>query len=124
MSKVLVLSIGGIAGTLARYFLANSVYRYCGTAFPYGTMVVNATGCFLIGFFGTLAENKISFGPNLRLLLMVGFCGAFTTFSTYIFETNGLVRDGEMVKAALNVIISVLLGFFVFKIGMILGKLF
>jgi fluoride exporter len=123
MGKVVVLSIGGVLGTLARYFLANGVYRCCGTSFPYGTLAVNAIGCFLIGLFGTLAENKLSFGPGMRLLLMVGFCGAFTTFSTYIFETNGLMQDGEMLKAALNVTVSILAGFLVFKLGAVLGQL-
>lgn len=123
MEKIMVLSVGGVLGTLARYFLATAVYRQAGTLFPYGTLLVNAVGCFLIGFLGALAENKISFGPQLRLLLMVGFCGAFTTFSTYIFETDGLLRDGEIYKAFLNLTVSVVAGFVLFKLGMMLGEL-
>jgi fluoride exporter len=122
MFKVIYLSLGGILGTLARYYLSNASYRILGTEFPYGTFFVNMLGCFLIGLFGAFAEKKLFFGPELRLLLMIGFCGAFTTFSSYIFETNGLLQNGELLKAAANIFLNILAGFFLFELGMMIGK--
>ena len=123
MIKWLSLALGGLAGTFARYALAGVVYRIFGTDFPYGTLAVNLSGCFLIGFLATLADEKFLLGPNLRLLLMIGFCGAFTTFSTFILETFNLMRDGEMLRAFMNVLVSVIAGFFIFWIGMLIAKL-
>ena len=116
------LIIGGAFGTLARYMLAGAVYRGFGTAFPYGTMVVNLLGCFIIGFLSTIAEQKFVLGSDVRTFLMIGFCGAFTTFSTFIFETNGLIRDGEVMRAFVNVLVSVIAGFILFRLGVLLGE--
>lgn len=121
--KWISLIAGGVTGTVARYALAGFVYQVFGTAFPYGTLAVNLTGCFLIGFLACLAEEKFLLGPNARLLLMIGFCGAFTTFSTLILETTALLKDGEVWRAFLNVMVSVAAGFFVFWLGALLGKL-
>lgn len=116
------LILGGTAGTLSRYLLAGWVYAVLGTNFPYGTLLVNLIGCFLIGFLAALAEEKFLLGPEARLLLMVGFCGAFTTFSTFMFETANLLRDGETLKAFMNVAASVIVGFLVFRLGVFLGE--
>lgn len=123
MAKFIYLAIGGLTGTFARYFLAGAVYELLGTRFPYGTLIVNLTGCFIIGVLTTIAENKFLLNPNTRVLLMIGFCGAFTTFSTFIFETSNLIRDGETLRAFVNVILSVIIGFIVFRIGMFLGDI-
>ncbi len=116
------LIIGGTLGTLARYGMAGASARLLGNNFPYGTFIVNLTGCFLIGLFVVLADTKLSLGPNTRLLLMVGFCGAFTTFSTFILESANLIRDGETLRALINVIGSVILGFICFRIGILAGE--
>jgi fluoride exporter len=121
-TKVLNLVIGGTAGTIARYALAGFVYRIMGTDFPYGTMIVNLSGCFLIGFLASISENKFMLDPNTRVLLMIGFCGAYTTFSTLIFESNNLLKDGEMVRAFLNILVSVIVGLIVFRFGSLLGE--
>lgn len=110
-------------GTVARYLLAGIIYEAAGTSFPYGTLAVNLFGCLLVGFFAAVSENKFLLDPNLRLLLMVGFCGAFTTFSTFILETSNLIRDGETFRAFLNVIFSVLIGFIVFRVGVFIGDI-
>ncbi|MFA5059792.1 MAG: fluoride efflux transporter CrcB [Candidatus Omnitrophota bacterium] len=123
MDKILYLSLGGIVGTLARYGLAGVVYRFFGTSFPFGTFAVNILGCLLVGFFASLSDKKFLLDPNTRLLLMVGFCGAFTTFSTLILETDHLLKDGEMIKAFLNILLSVVVGFIVFRVGIFLGKI-
>ena len=124
MTKWISLLTGGIAGTAARYLLAGAVYSWLGTQFPYGTMIVNLIGCFLIGFFAVLAEEKFLLGPNARLLLMAGFCGAFTTFSAFMLETANLMKDGEILRAFLNVLISVIAGFMFLRLGVLLGKIF
>ncbi len=123
MANWLSLAAGGIAGTLARFLLAGGINRSLGTGFPYGTMAVNLSGCFLIGLFDAMAEARFLIGPTGRLLLMTGFCGAYTTFSTLMFETANLMRDGQMLRAALNFLGSGAAGLLLLRLGMMLGKL-
>ncbi|HOW58622.1 MAG TPA: fluoride efflux transporter CrcB [Candidatus Omnitrophota bacterium] len=122
MVKWLGLTAGGVLGTFARYFLSGFIYRIFGSHFPLGTLVVNLIGCFLIGFLAVLAEEKFLLGPNARIFLMIGFCGAFTTFSTLILETSNLSKVGENLYAFLNIAFSIVLGLFVFRLGVLLGK--
>jgi fluoride exporter len=123
MEKWFYLIGGGILGTLARYVLSGVIYQRIGTDFPYGTLLVNLIGCFLIGFFDTVFQEKFLFSPVLRIFLMAGFCGAFTTFSTFMLETGNLIRDGETLRAFFNVILSVIIGFIVFRLGVLLGEI-
>lgn len=123
MTKIVYLILGGAAGTLARYFLSSSIYGWWGVNFPYGTLVVNYAGCFIIGVLSGISDKRLLIGPHARTLLMVGFCGAFTTFSTFILETNNLLKDGEVFKAFLNVLLSVAAGFVIFRIGLLLGEI-
>lgn len=122
MIKFIHLIIGGATGTVARYALSGVAYRIFGTSFPYGTFSVNLIGCFILGFLVSLTEKKLFLDTNTRLLLMVGFCGAFTTFSTFILETANLIKDGEATRAFLNVLLSVVIGFIVLRIGILLGE--
>ncbi len=123
MMKWIYLSFGGIVGTVARYVLSGAIYQAFGAQFPYGTLIVNLIGCFMMGILTTFADQKFLLDPNLKILLMVGFCGAFTTFSTFIFETSNLIRDGEMFKALANVLLSVFIGFLVFRLGILCGEI-
>ena len=123
MEKWLYLIGGGILGTVARYVLAGAVYQKMGTDFPYGTLLVNLIGCFFIGFLDAVFEKKFLLGPNLRILLMAGFCGAFTTFSTFMLETAHLIKDGESWHAFGNVMLSVVVGFIAFRFGVLLGEI-
>ena len=122
MLKFLHLVIGGAVGTVSRYALGGFVYRCCGTGFPFGTLAVNLLGCFVIGFLASIAEKKFILGSDVRTFLMIGFCGAFTTFSTFIFETDNLLRDGEIAKALLNVVSSVIFGFILFRLGSFIAE--
>ena len=116
------LVAGTLVGGVARYALAGAVYQALGTRFPYGTLVVNLAGCFLIGWLNSLAEAKLLLGPNARVLLMVGFCGAFTTLSTLMLETSNLMKGGETFRAFANVAATIILGFIVFRLGEMLGE--
>jgi CrcB protein len=117
------LIIGSIAGGFARYFVAGEIYKRTGTGFPWGTLIVNVTGCLLIGLFNSLAEEKFILSPEQRILMMTGFCGAYTTFSTFILETSGLLRDGEFFLGTANVAVSVLAGYAFFRLGAFLVKI-
>ena len=123
MIKFVNLVIGGAAGTVARYLLGGAVYRFMGTNFPYGTLVVNISGCFILGILAAFSDKKFMLNPDARLLLMIGFCGAFTTFSTLIFETDNLVRNGQMIRAFGNVFASIILGFLLFRLGTFIGEI-
>lgn len=117
------LIAGGVLGTLCRYWLAGAVYEKMGTTFPYGTLIVNLSGCFLIGFFSAVITDRFFLGPNSKILLMTGFCGAYTTFSTYMLETGNLVKDGQVGRAFLNILVSTIVGFGAYWLGMVLGEI-
>jgi len=123
VSKLIHLIIGGATGTIARYALSGATYRIFGSGFPYGTFVVNLTGCFILGFLASFTERKLLLNVDIRLLLMIGFCGAFTTFSTVILETANLIKDGEGTQAFLNILASVVVGFIVLRVGVLLGEI-
>ena len=122
--KWFLLAMGGAAGALSRYLLGGLIFQILGTRFPWGTLVVNVIGCLLIGFLGTVAGGKVIENPQLRITLFAGFLGAFTTFSSFSFETWVLFKDGEMGLGGLNVLLSLMLGFFALGIGIFLGKIF
>jgi CrcB protein len=122
MMKLLNLILGGAVGTVARYLLGGVVYRVLGTSFPYGTLIVNVSGCFILGILTALADKKFILGPDARLLLMIGFCGAFTTFSTLIFESDSLLKNGQAMRAFTNIFASVIIGFILFRVGGLIGE--
>jgi len=121
MTTWFLLIFGGSLGTLFRYGLGGLVQQFFGTRFPFGTLVVNVAGCFLIGLFFSLSESRGALSPGSRLLLMTGFCGAFTTFSTFMLETDNLLRGGEYGLMFLNLAGSLFAGFLLFRAGMFLG---
>ena len=102
----LLIALGGAVGSLLRYLVGQAVQRTSATGFPVGTMFVNISGCFLIGILVRQFMN-VQLTPELRALLIVGFCGGFTTFSTFSAETLGLIEGGEYVRASAYVVLSV-----------------
>ena len=120
--KIGLLTVGGTLGTLARYGLAGLVYRLLGSRFAWGTLAVNLIGCFLVGFAAALADEKFVLGPNVRLFFMVGFLGAFTTFSTYMLESINMLGQRDVALALANVIGSTVLGLVLVILGMGLAR--
>ncbi|MCC7371609.1 MAG: fluoride efflux transporter CrcB [Chloroflexi bacterium] len=113
----LVISVGGILGANTRYLVTLYVAERFGTAFPYGTLIINVTGSLVIGFFLTLATERLNLDPLWRLFFATGFLGAYTTFSSYTYEAAQLIRDGAFGLALLYLFGSVLAG----MIGVFLG---
>ena len=122
--RYLVISLGGVLGANARYLLGNWVAARYGTSFPYGTMLINVSGSFVIGFFLVLITERFVVHPNWRLFFAVGFLGAYTTFSTFSFETATLMQSGSWWLALANMIGSVVLGLVAVLVGMALARLF
>jgi len=95
VNDVLVISIGAILGANARWFLSRFAARVLGSVFPYGTLFINVTGSFIVGFFMIWASERVLLDPRWRLLIVIGFCGAFTTFSSFAFETMAYFEQGQ-----------------------------
>jgi len=110
LTAAMAVGVGGFFGALARYQVAMMVARRLGTSWPYGTFVINMTGCFVIGFFVTLTSEKVVVHDAWRLLFPIGFVGAYTTFSTYEYETARLIADGAWARAASYVAASTVVG--------------
>src|SRR6266542_3491978 len=110
MGPFLAISLGGILGANARYLVSLYIAERFGTAFPYGTFLINVTGSLVIGFFLTLATERLAIDPLWRLFFATGFLGAYMTFSTYTYEAALLLRDGEYGPALVYLFGSVLVG--------------
>ena len=106
----LVIALGGALGSVARYAASGAIARGLGEVFPWGTLIVNVTGCFAIGLFATMTgpHGRFFVPTELRQFFIVGFCGGYTTFSSFSLQTLALVRDGDIVRASANVVASVL----------------
>jgi len=122
MTKLAWLAAAGALGTLARYGVGGGVQRALGEAFPWGTLVINAVGSLLFGLVWSLAEERMMISGETRVILLVGFMGAFTTFSTYAFETSAMLRDAEWSFALANVLSQNVLGIVCFFAGLALGR--
>ena len=123
MIKILSLIIGGSIGTLSRYLLSNTVHKMLGLRFHYATLIVNVIGCLIVGFLAGLGSGRFKLDTNAQLFLTVGFCGAFTTFSTFMLETSNLIKSGETFNAFLNVSLCLVVGFLLFRVGILLAEL-
>lgn len=120
--KWLLLFAGGGLGSLLRFALATLVDTRAGPPFPWGTLAVNVAGCFLIGLVATLADERSLLTPPLRLFLVAGVLGGFTTFSTFGMETWRLIEDGELVSALLNPLASMGFGMIALIAGVLIGR--
>lgn len=116
-SRYLMIMLGGATGSLLRYLVGSAIMTRAAGRFPLGTVVVNITGSFLVGFIMTILTDRLNPHPNWRYLLVVGFLGGYTTFSAFEWETLGLMRDGARWLGLLNGAGSVLLGYIAVWLG-------
>lgn len=122
MQKLLLIGLAGALGALTRYSLSGFVQRYSGFTFPVGTLVVNLLGTFLFGFIWSLVEQRLVISVETRVVILSGFLGAFTTFSSFMFETSALVGDGQWGYALLNVAAQIIMGMVAIFLGLAAGR--
>src|SRR5258707_10687351 len=123
MANYLWIALGGALGTVARYWFSGFVARIIGETFPWGTLLVNVSGSFIIGFFATLTgpDGRMFVGSTARQFVMVGLCGGYTTFSSFSLQTLNLLDDGEWLRAGGNIVLSVALCLIAVWLGQVLA---
>jgi CrcB protein len=122
MRQLLAIALGGSVGAMARFLVATGIYAWLGRAFPHGTLFVNVSGSFLMGFLTELMLQRFSLAVEYRAAILVGFLGAYTTFSTFALETLYLFEEGNLAKAGLNILLSAVLCLTAVWIGLVLGR--
>ncbi len=122
LQKLLLLAGAGALGTLARYGISGAAQRAFGGEFPWGTLAANMVGCFLAGAFWSLAETRLSISGQTRTIVLMGFMGAFTTFSAYMLETGEMLRGAQWSWALGNVALQNCGGIVLFFIGLAVGR--
>ncbi|MCC5468557.1 fluoride efflux transporter CrcB [Pelosinus baikalensis] len=123
MLRIIAVAVGGSIGATARYLVSVWAAERFGADFPYGTLIVNVVGCFIIGIFMTLTTERFIVNPYWRLLITVGFVGGLTTFSSFSYETFRVLEDSNMIMALYNIGLNLLLGFAATWIGIGVARL-
>lgn len=121
--KYLAISLGGILGANARYLMTGWAAERFGTVFPYGTFIINISGAIILGFFTAFIQDRAFIHPNYRLFFATGFCGAYTTFSTYTYESLRLLQDGSLLLGFTNIIGSIVVGMLGVFLGFGIGRM-
>ncbi|MBI3549086.1 MAG: CrcB family protein [Elusimicrobia bacterium] len=124
MTRWLLLSGGSVAGGMLRFAVAGRLQDRAGAGFPYGVLGVNASACLIAGLVTAMSQDRLKIGPEARLVLLTGFCGAYSTFSTLIVDTAGFIHTGAWRLAGANIVASLVLGLAAFRIGEVLGRVF
>jgi len=119
--QYLAVGLGGSLGAMARLLVATTCARFFGTAFPTGTFVINISGSWFLGFFLALIGGRFMVSDTTRLAVAVGFVGAYTTFSTYMFESSSLLEQGSGIKATVNLLGSLVVGLIAVRVGIWMG---
>ena len=122
MRDFVIVSIGAIVGANARWVISRYAARLLGPVFPYGTLIINIAGSLIVGFFIIWTSERVLVDPRWRLLIVVGFCGAFTTFSSYAFETMAYFEQGQWALMVANVLSNNLLCLGAVLVGMALAR--
>jgi CrcB protein len=123
LERLLLVGAGAFAGAIARYLVSLWAAERFGAAFPIGTLLVNASGSLLLAFLVVLTTDRLGMGPAARLLLGTGFCGGYTTFSTFSYETLTLLEAGALLPGVLNLAASLALGLLAAMAGVWLARL-
>jgi CrcB protein len=123
LQKIIAIAIAGAVGTLARYWLGGLAQERFNSSFPAGTFAVNMVGSFLFGVVWALAAERLVISSEVRTVVLVGFMGAFTTFSTFMFETGALMRDSQWLLAFGNLAAQVIVGLICLFLGLALGRI-
>jgi CrcB protein len=123
LKNFLAISVAAIVGANLRYLLSRIAARQFGPVFPYGTLVINVVGSFIVGFFIIWTTERVLIDPRWRLLVVIGFCGSLTTFSSYAFETMAYFEQGQWVLMAVNILSNNLLCLGAALAGMALGRI-
>jgi CrcB protein len=118
MNRYLLVAAGSALGGMARYYFSGVAQQVLGPTFPYGTLAVNVAGCFAVGAFMAAFESRLNAPPEVRVFFVVGILGGFTTFSAFGYETDALLRDGEVHRAVWNIAANVGLGL----VAVVLGR--
>ena len=116
------IAVGGALGSLARYWIGSTVANRMGTRFPYGTFIINITACLIIGFSLTLLGRRTDLNPAWRFLVPIGFVGAYSTFSTFEWETYANLQTGAFLTTALYVVSSCFLGLIAVRCGVLIAR--
>ena len=122
LQKFIYLALAGAAGTLARYWFSGLVQKNISVGFPFGTAAVNIIGCLVFGLLWAVLENRLSISGQMRIVIFVGFFGAFTTFSSFMFETAQLLDESQWLWAAGNIVLQNILGMIGMIAGLVVGK--
>ena len=123
MKNFLAISVAAIVGANLRYLLSRIAARQLGPVFPYGTLFINIVGSFIVGFFIIWTTERVLIDPRWRLLVVIGFCGSFTTFSSYAFETMAYFEQGQWGLMAVNILSNNILCLGAVLAGMALGRI-
>jgi CrcB protein len=119
----LVIGIGGVLGANARYLVTGWAANKFGTVFPYGTFIINMSGAIVLGFLMAFLQDRAFIHPNYRLFFATGFCGAYTTFSTFTYESLVLIQNGSFLLAFSNLLGSLVVGMIGVFLGFVLGRM-
>ena len=122
MTKLLVVGLGGFLGAISRYGVAIAISKIWTREFPLATFVANVSGSFVLGLFATLAAERVGISPQWRLFVVTGFVGAYTTFSTFEYETQRLAESGAAWLGLANVLTSVVAGYAAVQLGVWLAR--
>ncbi|MCG7876803.1 MAG: fluoride efflux transporter CrcB [Candidatus Thiodiazotropha taylori] len=122
MNQLIAIASGGAVGALFRFWVSSGIYSLLGRGFPYGTLVVNVLGSLVMGFLYVLLLERTTVSPEMRGALLIGFLGAFTTFSTFSIETLNLLEQAELLKAGLNILVSVIACVLACWFGLAVGR--
>lgn len=123
MPKPIIITVGAVLGALLRYWMGDWVAQRLGTGFPYGNLIVNLSGSFLLGIFMTLVTDRFLVSPQWRLFIAIGFLGSYTTFSSYAYESLDLIMTGQRALGLINLFGSSFLGGLAVLAGILIGRL-